>query len=285
MRQTNKSSSQENACSNKTLVEFAWTHPLSQMNRLELQLARMMNFDPISAFLLEMVSESCYQIASSVIELWKSEGWIHTSLTELSHGYSSSFILLWNKDVSLGLKYFDTVLRSFTHGIRRTNIRVNYTSPLYVKDSPFRITLCDLEHVETFKPDVQGYSYLSRMIAEIFILSCLPGVAHRQGEHPFPIDPRLGFVYFLDFPLQELKPLDKRLVGEHIKHGFSCALIDHGIAAKPFFTAWDANQWSLAVEDVADAIRTDVLRMSRIAKIAEHFVLVLESLLPTKAGG
>lgn len=277
------SRSRENERS-QTQVELDRAHALSQMNRLELQIVRMMNFDSISAFLLEMVSESCYLMTVGLTKMWKSDGSVHTSLTELSHGYSGSFILLWNKDVRLGLKYFDTVLRSFTAGIRHTNIGVNYTSPLYVKDSPFSITICDLEHVETFKPDVQGYSYLSRMIAEIFILSCLPGVAHRQGEHPLPIDPRLGFVYFLDFPLEKFKPLDKKLIGEHIKHGFSCALIDHGIPATPFFTVWDANQWSLAVEDVADAIRTDVLRMSRIAKIAEHFVLVLESLLPSIGG-
>lgn len=277
--------SQNEDASRKLLVEFAWAHPLTQLNRLQLLLSRMMRFDPISSFLLEMSSESCYQITSSLVKLWKNDGFVHTSLTELSHSYSGSFILLWHKNTKLGLKYFDTQLRAFTAGIRDTNIGVNYTSPLYVKDSPFKITLWDLEHVETFRPDVQGYSYLSRMIAEIVILSCLPCLAYRSGEHPFPIDPRLGYTYFLDFPIEKIPPIDGRLVGEHVKHGLCCALNDHGVASRPFSTAWEANDWSQVVEDIADALRTDVLRLNRVARIAEQFVLVLESLLPTDNEG
>lgn len=267
-----------------TLMEFQGTHPLTKLNRLELQLTRTINFDPITAFLLEMVSESAYQITLMLIKMWKTKGWIHTSLTTLSHDYSGSFLLLWNKDVSLGLKYFDTVVRSFTSGIRHTNIRVNYASPVFAKTSPFKITLCDFEHVKIFKPDVQGFSYLARMIAEIFILSCLPGFAHRAGDHPFPIDARLGFVYFLDFPLDEYTPPNKQLIGEHIKHGLSCVLMDYGVPATPFFSIWDADNWNSAVEDVADALHTDILRLHRIAKIAEHFVSVLESLIPSNKG-
>ena len=267
------------------LVMFPWANPLSNLNRAELAVSRLGRFDPISTVILAMVGECSYQIASSLAWMWKEQGLVHMSLTELSHDHANGFNLLWNDDVTLGLKYFDTNLRSFVAGVRETNIRVNYTSPLYMEDRPFKITLVDLEHVKEFKPDAVGYSYLARMMVEVFILSCLPGVARRQGAHPFPMDPRLGFLYFLDFDLGALRPIDSRVIGQHIKHGLSCGLIDQGITARPFSEAFDAAHWSLAVEDVADAIRTDVLRLSRIARIAERFVRVLQGIPEASGGG
>jgi hypothetical protein len=222
-----------------------WSNPLTNFNRAKLALFLTGKYNPETAAKLFYVEEFCYQLASLLTYDWREFSQVHTSLTSLAHNHlEHSFTLVWHDDLTLGLKYSDTYIRDFHRGMAHSNI-------LIVCQQPLIISMTDYEHFRTFQRDAEGFSYLARMFAEIFIVSAFQGVVFN---------------------------LDDRDVGDQIKAGFAFALLDFGFSLKGFTTTWDNNNWNSAVTEVAEAASSNILRLVPIARIASRFVMAIEGL-------
>lgn len=201
----------------------------------------------------------------ALMKMWREVGLVHGSLTSLSHARDNPIQIEWGPRATDGVIDHHSFARSFNDGIQYPNISM--------------AGLRDFAHVEQVaKPDVedpertlkslltvpgdlltlrQGYGVLCRSIAEVLIVAIhgaiLKGVRFRE------------------------------LIGPIIIESLSSLLEPPRYFPEDLLEAWEGEKLHRMVRDVDDAIASDTLRLSRLVRAAELFVLALEG--PNAADG